>query len=375
MNDSRDPLALQAAAPGPQPAPTPGPEVAEDSGSQALSEALRSSFMIVKLLMIGVVLYFLFSGVFTVGQQQKAVILRFGKPVGVGENALLGPGLHFAFPAPIDEIVRIPIGEVQTVVSTIGWYAMPGGQEPKGDPKPSLDPAAENYLLTADGNIIHVTGTLRYRISEPGLRYMFDFSHASNLVQNAFNNSIVFATTRYSIDNILASDAAGYRELVRRRLEQLIDQQKLGVVVDQIDLKTIAPRQLTIEFRAATEAILKSAKTLNEARQYATEKISRAEADKKARLNASQSDRARLVDFVAAEAKRFENLLPAYRLNPDLFLLQQQTETLKRVLANVGDPWILPKDAGGKPPELRLQMNREPPKPKPIAQPASDDHH
>ncbi|MGH7941823.1 MAG: hypothetical protein ACREFR_12210, partial [Limisphaerales bacterium] len=56
-----------------------------DSGSQALAEALGSSFTIVKIVMGLMVAAFLCSGFFQVGPQEKAVILRFGKPVGQGE--------------------------------------------------------------------------------------------------------------------------------------------------------------------------------------------------------------------------------------------------------------------------------------------------
>ena len=93
-------------------APTP-PVTPDDAGSQALAEALRSSFAIVKFVMVLLVALFFVSGIFQVGPQEKAVILRFGKPVGEGEKALLGPGLHWSFPYPIDEVVRIPITEIQ----------------------------------------------------------------------------------------------------------------------------------------------------------------------------------------------------------------------------------------------------------------------
>ena len=87
-----------------------------------MSEALRSSFVIVKILMLGLVIVFICSGVFTVPSQQKAIILRLGKPVGTGEKMLLEPGLHWSFPYPIDEKTFIPLGQ-QTVRSTVGWYA------------------------------------------------------------------------------------------------------------------------------------------------------------------------------------------------------------------------------------------------------------
>ena len=62
---------------------------AVDAGSQALAEALRSSFAIVKIVMVLMVLVFFGSGFFQVGPQEKAVILRFGRPVGEGQKPCL----------------------------------------------------------------------------------------------------------------------------------------------------------------------------------------------------------------------------------------------------------------------------------------------
>src|ERR1035441_5559616 len=107
-----------------QTAPALPPETPVDAGSQALAEALRSSFAIVKFVMVLLVLVFLASGFFTVGPQERAIILRFGKPVGEGEKALLGPGLHWSFPYPIDENIKVSIAGLQHVGSTVGWYAV-----------------------------------------------------------------------------------------------------------------------------------------------------------------------------------------------------------------------------------------------------------
>src|SRR5512138_2501432 len=74
-----------------------------DPGSRALEEALRSSFVVVKVVLVLLVLVSIFSGIKTVAPQERAVILRFGKPIGTGTEQLLGPGLHWAFPYPIDE--------------------------------------------------------------------------------------------------------------------------------------------------------------------------------------------------------------------------------------------------------------------------------
>jgi len=113
----------------------------QDAGSQALAEALRSSFVIVKIAMAALLVIIFAAGFFTVGPQEKAVILRFGKPLGEGQNMLLGAGLHWSLPYPIDEVVRIPITEIQKVSSTIGWYLTSPEMELAGTRRPVAEPA------------------------------------------------------------------------------------------------------------------------------------------------------------------------------------------------------------------------------------------
>src|SRR5438105_11975074 len=114
----------------------PGSQIPVDSGSQALSEALRSSFAIVKVVMVALVVVFLASGFFKVNPQEQAIILRFGKPVGKGPSALLGPGLHWSYPYPIDEYRKVSITGIQKVISTTGWYFTTPEQELAGSEPP-----------------------------------------------------------------------------------------------------------------------------------------------------------------------------------------------------------------------------------------------
>lgn len=350
LTPSRRPTPVEPAEP---------PELPDDSSSQALSDALRSSFAIIRVLMVGLLLVFLGSGFFTVGPQEKAVILRFGRAVGEGEKALLGPGAHWAFPYPIDEVVKIPAGVMQTVRSSVGWYATTSALEASGKeppPEPSLNPARDGYLLTGDANVIHVRGNLAYHIREPGLQYVFGFSDASNLVQNAFNSAMVYAASHYKVDDVLTRDFAGFRELIQRRMGELIEQQQLGIVVDQIDLQAIPPRQLKEQFTAVAEAEARRGNELNKAREYESQTINTARANANARRAMAQADRTRLVQSVAAEADRFTHLLPQYRSNPDLFVRQYRSETVHRVWTNAQEKWILP------PGQHRIQLDRQLPK-------------
>jgi membrane protease subunit HflK len=319
---------------------------------------------------------FLFSGFFTVKPQEQAVLLRFGKPAGGPDGQLLKPGPHWAFPYPIDEVIRIPVGQVQAVNSTVGWYATTMAAEAAGNEPPpgeSLDPIRDSYLLTGDENIVHARATLRYRIAEPALRYVLDFANASNLVQNAFDNALIYAAAGFRVDDALTRDLAGFRETVRARMEELNSRHNLGITVDQIDnVRLIPPRQLKAAFDRVLEAEVRRSKDINDARSYENQTVSKAVAEAEARRNAGQTERTRLVEFVAAEVERFTNNLPAFRFNRDLFVQQRQTEVLRVIFTNAVEKTAVPERAEGGKRTLWLQLSREPFKPKPLDQPKEE---
>jgi modulator of FtsH protease HflK len=345
----------------------PTPDVMVDAGSQALSEALRSSFGIIKFVMLLLVGLFLASGFFTVGPQERAIIVRLGRPLGEGQKALLGPGLHYSLPYPIDEYIKVPITAIQKVKSTVGWFAVTPAQEVAGEDRAPLpvsspmNPEVDSYVLTADNNIVHARGTLTYHIADP-VGYVFNFVNASNAVVDALDNALVFTASQFKVDDILNRDVAGFKVAVQRRAKSLVDQENLGIEVEECDIETRSPRQLQDAFNNVLKAEVAKHKVLDEAHIYENQTTNRASADAQSRVNAAESDRARLVNDVKSQADRFNDVLPKYRSNPDLFAQQRLTETMARVLTNAQDKIFLSDAGNGKARELRLLLNREPPK-------------
>lgn len=344
------------------PDPLPAPERAqEDAGATALAEALRSSFAVVKVVMILLVIAFFASGIFTVTSQQRAIILRFGKPVGAGAEQLLGPGLHWSFPAPIDEVVRIPIGELQVVRSTAGWYATTPEAEAANAEEPpgaSLNPARDGYTISSDGNIIHVRAEIRYRVADP-LRYELSFTSASNVVKHILDESLFFASSQFTVDQALTADRLGFQEKVLGRARQLVTDLNLGISIEQGEVRVIPPRYIKSAFDAALSAEIERRKARDDANSYAGRVLSEAEGAANSIINAGETDRARLIAGVSAEAQYYQDQLPHYRANPELFMSRVQSETLWRVMTNV-NKWFIPAPAAGAGRELRLQFNREP---------------
>jgi len=343
--------------------PAPAPEM-EDAGAQALAEALSSSFLVVKFLMVALVVAFFASGIFTVKPNQIAIKLRFGRPVGVGTDQLLKPGLHWKFPYPIDEIVYVPVGESRTVTSTAGWYYLASEQE-EPEKLSSLRPGVDGYTLTDDGNIIHAKVSLSFRITDP-ISYEFRFANATNLLQHLLDNALFYASARFSADDAIYNNKLAFQEAVFDRVRNLVDQVGLGIAIEPREVRTAPPPYVQDAFDDVLKARQRGDILIQEAEGYARGATNRAEGDASVIVRDGLTRSNYLVQTVAAEAKSFNDLLPRYESNRQLFKDRLLTDTMERVLTNAQFKLFLPQRADGKTRELRLQLS------KPAEVPAKD---
>jgi membrane protease subunit HflK len=349
-----------------QPPPKNGtkPPRHDDATAQALAEAMSSSFKIVKFLMVLLIASFIISCAFTVKPNQVAVVLRFGKPVGIGADQILKPGLHFALPAPIDEIVRIPISETKTLVTKSTWLPLTPEQEALGqqpETYPFLRPGIDGYTITADANIVHVRAILKYRLlqSDP-LSYTFGFADPTNLIQSALENAIIFAAAHFSADDIIFRNKTAFDEQVRQRFSEIIDQMQIGITIDSMEVLARAPLAVQPAFDALLQAQQTSRKTVNEAEAYARATTNTAIGTASAIINNGITRSNQIVKTVFALAKSFSEQLPYYQTNALLFKQRLLNETIAQILTNSQDKFFIPSRDDGKPRELRLQLSREP---------------
>ncbi|MBT5925197.1 MAG: protease modulator HflK [Verrucomicrobia bacterium] len=334
----------------------------EDSSTRALSDALSSSFKIIKVLMVGLVVIFLGSGVFTVEPNEVAVVLRFGKPLGSGPDQVLQQGLHWSFPSPIDEIVTVPIGETRNITATNCWYAETPEMQVSGQlpfAMPSLRPGVDGYALTSDGNIIHTKATAQYLISDP-VSFAFSFLHVEDLLENALNNSLLFASAQFSAEDALYRNRLAHKEKVRMRFLESIQKAKLGIELQSLDVQTLPPIFVKQAFELVTQTEQSVSQMRNEAEGDASAMLRLAEGKAQAIISEGLTKSNLITSRIRADANVFKKHLPHYESNPEFYRKRLIIEGMGRVLANAQDTWLLPGVEDGSSQELRLQLNREP---------------
>ena len=334
----------------------------EDPGSQALADALSSSFRLIRVLIVLLTVAIVFSGVFIVDPNQVAVVLRFGQPVGEGSERILQPGVHWSFPYPIDERVTIAVGESRTIEATNCWYLVTPEMLASGTPpdaQATLQPNADGYALTSEGNIIHARAVAKYRIADP-LRYSFHYRNADTILENALNNAVIRTAGSYTADAALYRDKTGFQETVRRQFLATVRKAELGIDLETLEVQTFPPMFVKEAFDQVLVAEQTLSQTVNQARGESEELTRKAVGEAKALVNEGITRSNALVQSARADAQFFTDQLTHYRRNPQLYRVRRLLETMSEMMTNVNDLWLFPDAQAGQRRELRLLINREP---------------
>ncbi len=289
-----------------------------DAAGKSLSDALRLSFIILKVIMVVLVVAFLVSGFKTVDSGEKALVLRFGAIRGVGEERVLGPGWHWVFPYPIDELVKIPVEAQISLPVNAFWYketrndVLGEGPKPRNMIPPKLNPLTEGYTLTrsradevrpvlgqssesgasdsggSDYSIVHTKWQIDYQIGDieefytnvyvraakPGQIYSEVMEQGvAPLLRSVLEDAVVNAMVHYTIDEAIQST-----DTIPRHVEQLT-QAKLnaidsGIRVTKVQLVAATwPQQVDDAFQAYIAASQRSGLAISAARNYAEQTL------------------------------------------------------------------------------------------------------
>jgi len=384
-----------------------------DPGYKFLSDAFRVSFVVLKIIMIILVILFLASGFETVGSDEQAIVLRFGKIRGAGEDRILKPGPHWIFPYPINEIVKIPVTKNINLNIDSFWYAESKKRVPQ-----ALDPVYEGYCITqserqsqaiagstgSDYNIVHSKWQLIYKIDDPekffknayiekikpGQSFTDVIIKGTNpLLKHLISSSIVSSMVHYTIDEAIQSRDSIPKH-VKKLLQEKLDTLEIGIRAVSVQLTDITwPRQVNIAFEASIRASQTSQKNVTQARGYAENILNEAagpiaevflEAVKQPSRSEQQMEilwqqlagqareliahakayRTEVVEKARANAEYLREILPEYKKRPELVVQGIYNDAVEYVLENTDEKMVIQPTETSKPKEIRIQLNRDP---------------
>jgi membrane protease subunit HflK len=388
-----------------------------DAAGQSLTNALRVSFTILKVIMVLLIVLFAVSGIFRVQPDEEALVLQFGRLRGEGEQRILQPGLKFAFPEPISEVIRIPVQRVQTLELNSFWYFETEQERLSQRPRPAtgpLNPLQDGYCLTrndqetglsgTDYNIVHSRWTITYLIRSPidffETIYVRprnpgeDFLEAAAetvepLLESLASNAIVTTMVKYSIDEAvrsLSDIAFDVQETLQRKLDEISS----GLEIDAVRADRIVwPRQVDAAFQESNRArqeseqvridalsyreklltdvggpeaerILQQLRNENLSQKEQEELVARLAGQVQTVIAEARAYRMRVVEEAKANAEYLMALLPEYRKRPELILQQIYQNAVQEVLGNAEEKIMIQPSEDGQRREIRVLINRDP---------------
>lgn len=312
-----------------------------DPANQALSEALRISFVVLKLVMVAVVLLFILSGFFHVQENEQAVVLRFGKVTGSGAERILGPGLHWSLPYPIEEIINIP-GKNTIRQLEIGnfWYYQTA-KEKMGLPdyydQSKLQFTRDGYTLTAsrsvisalneadlagkvgedDYNIMHSRWNIHYKVIEPVpfIEQLWDgtemgWFRVDALLRNVLAEAVIRVSAKHDIDWLIWEAPQRFGHEVELIMKEELARLGVGLEISELVLiDKVAPRQVKDAFERVTNAGMIAGRMTSKAQTDAQAALTSAKSQAEIKKADAQAYYKKIVDEARADANVLTELL------------------------------------------------------------------
>ena len=234
-----------------------------DAASQSLGEAFATGFAILRYAMIAMATAFLFSGWSNISEGEVAVRCRFGKLLGEPGRQVLKPGgPYFAWPMPIDEVIRVPTTVQRLSLDESFWFEVPPEQRGRKLDELTLQraglvPGKDGSLITGDQNIVHAKWTVMYQVQPENaaafVRNITTAAKAERVVRCAAEQAIVQITARTAADEFIRGQID--RAAARRAIQQVLNRLDAGITITEVLLNhptpPLAVRQAFLEVSQA----------------------------------------------------------------------------------------------------------------------------
>lgn len=301
-------------------------------GNPTVEKSFRTAINAMKLIALAVVVAILFSGVTFIRADEVALIIRFGRLVGdTPAEQIHQPGLKFAFPYLIDEVIRVPVQRIQEVpIEALHNEGELGGAIDSG------------YAITGDENIVLIKAVLQYQVTDP-VEYALRVNDPETILKDQATTSLIHKISGWQVDSILTYERRELAVAVLQDAQARVDEIGLGVQLVALEFSQLRPpHEVRDEFDLVTSTYLRKETMLQEAQRYREEQIPAAVAGRDERILQAESYKRSRIAQAQSDVARFESLVDEYSINPVITRERVYRRSVENIMKNVGDTVLLP---------------------------------
>lgn len=257
---------------------------------------------VVAIVLVALTVLYLFWGAFTVQQQDRAVVLSFGK-----YDRTLGPGLNWHWP-PVETFRRVNVDQVREY-------------------------SVKEEMLTRDTNIVGVNLKVQYKVVD-AQTYVLRVADSEAVLKHAVESALRQVVGASTMDQVLIEERERIGANVGTQLQKYLDQYNTGLLIVELILdRTAAPEAVRDAFDDVARAKEDEERFRNEAETYSNGVIPDASGRARRLREEAQAYKEQVVARAQGDAQRFEALLTEYRRAPAITRDRLYLETLEQVLS------------------------------------------
>jgi len=265
--------------------------------------SLLTSSLLGVLLAVGVIGYGLM-GIYTLDEQERGVVLRFGQV----QDAVVMPGLSW-YPPIIDKVIIHNVSRVRS--------------HPH-----------DSEMLTEDENIVKVKLTVQYVIDDV-VKYALEVRDPESSLHQSTESAVRHVVGSTEMDEVLTEGRAVMGDEIKARIEDYMRAYGTGIAVTQVNVDETAPPDAVREaFDEVIRAREDEVRVRNEADAYANQVIPEARGEAQRYLEEAEGYRQRVVAQAVGEASRFSKLFVEYKAAPEVTRERMYLDTMEAVMSS-----------------------------------------
>ncbi|SFR42805.1 protease FtsH subunit HflK [Marinobacter gudaonensis] len=247
--------------------------------------------------------YIVFQSFYTVDEQERAVVLRFGE-YHTTEN----PGLRFKVPL-IDSVSKVRVTNVRTAESS--------GQ-----------------MLTQDENLVTVDLQVQYRVSN-ARDYVLNVRDSNQALAFATDSALRHEVGSATLDAVLTEGRVELAVNVEQRLQNFLKQYGAGLEVVRVNVESTQPPQAVQDaFREVQRAREDEQRLKEEAETYRNKVVPEARGQAQRMIEEAAAYKAQVVERANGETARYLDLLAVYEGSPEVTRNRMYLQAMENVLAS-----------------------------------------
>jgi membrane protease subunit HflK len=264
--------------------------------------------------------------VYTIGLSQEGIIERFGKPVNY-ERAVQ-PGIHFKFPWPVHEIIKIDSKTIRT--KNIGNITDKSSFALLWTKKHGTETA----FISGDNNFFYPYLVIHYRIKDV-FKYRYNHIDPEILLDSATSRVITNIFSRKAFYEIVTFYRKQFELDTARTIQNKLDTLNSGLEIINVNMKDVHPPIfISSSFEEVIAAYQKKEELINKALGYKNESMPRARGTGAKLLKGAQSYVIDKTKRANGETLRFAMQLEEYNKSRAVTAKKIYFDFIKEALSN-----------------------------------------